>query len=199
MSKRPRWEIWRRTHSGKRLYLTVWQARRAVLRVIVQERKWKHIHLHAYECRWGRDWRAGQSYPPHYHIGHTSKQWRRKRRWWRKRIVKRLTVWPFYRARRAATRWFDTNGRRPAVTALIKIDDLGHTFRLARPLGLCWLLDRVLAEPVQNFYQEKYKRNSPEPDAAIEGAGGPANDYRPPEITDEMLEKWENDLGEEKK
>lgn len=69
--------------------------------------------------------------------------------------MKRYVIWPYYRLRRATRSYLSSKPGSWSVAALIKIDDLAHHVRLARPLGLCWLLDEVLFYPVQER-PEKY-------------------------------------------
>jgi hypothetical protein len=91
--KHHRYGDWRAAHYGKRRYRTRRQAWLVIARIWLRERRLDS--LEPYTCRWGADWNAGRSAPPHIHIGHGKYTPASRAR----HQLNLRVVWPLYRAR----------------------------------------------------------------------------------------------------
>jgi hypothetical protein len=94
--KHHRYGDWRAAHYGKRRYRSRRRAWLVIFSIWLRERHTDS--LQPYTCRWGPDWNKGRAGEPHIHIGHGRYTPADRARHW----VKRVVVWPFYRAR---ARW----------------------------------------------------------------------------------------------
>ncbi len=87
---------WRDMHNTKRVFRTRTAARRATVRLLLdnlRDRSFRRrdLSLCTYQCRWGGNWENGASYPPHWHIGHGHGHLRHA---WRA-VVRRHLLWRY--------------------------------------------------------------------------------------------------------